>query len=346
MKIPLTSLEIRHQEDYTHDLVSALTAQVSGDGVAAAVAAVETAAGWWGRAFASAAVEPDTPATRALTPAVRELIGRSLLLDGEAVFEIVTDPREGLTLVPADSWDIQGSGRWTYLLAIPSPTDTVHRRVSELRVVHPRIGVTKKAPWRGVGPLDGAGVTTKLLAALENSLAREANTPHGYALPVPDPKNTTLRNLIRDLKGKSMLVESTVGNWGMAEAQRSAYRTDWEPRRLGFNPPQTLDGLRGSVQQSILAAAGVPGGVLSQVDGTAHRELLRQFLHTTIAPISQIVADELATKLDVPGLMFNFDKLFASDLSGRARAFQSMVGGGMDVDKAAALAGLMVPDAA
>jgi hypothetical protein len=38
--------------------------------------------------------------------------------------------------------------------------------------------------------------------------------------------------------------------------------------------------------------------------------------------------------------------MFASDLSGRARAFQSMVGGGMDVSKAAALAGLMDADAA
>ena len=33
--------------------------------------------------------------------------------------------------------------------------------------------------------------------------------------------------------------------------------------------------------------------------------------------------------------------LRASDLSGRARVFQSMVGGGMDVTKAASLAGLM-----
>jgi len=31
----------------------------------------------------------------------------------------------------------------------------------------------------------------------------------------------------------------------------------------------------------------------------------------------------------------------ASDISGRARAFQSVVGGGMDVSKAAALSGLL-----
>ena len=56
------------------------------------------------------------------------------------------------------------------------------------------------------------------------------------------------------------------------------------------------------------------------------------------------MATELAQKLDTPGLAFNFDRLFASDLSGRARAFQSMVGGGMAVDQAAGLAGLLVDD--
>ena len=60
--------------------------------------------------------------------------------------------------------------------------------------------------------------------------------------------------------------------------------------------------------------------------------------------MARIVAGEMAAKLDTPGLALDFSALFASDLSGRARAFQSMVGGGMDVGKAAALAGLMVND--
>ena len=57
-------------------------------------------------------------------------------------------------------------------------------------------------------------------------------------------------------------------------------------------------------------------------------------------PVSLSVAAELSDKLD-SNVSLSFDRMFASDLSGRARAFQSMVGGGMDVAKAAALAGLM-----
>ena len=44
-------------------------------------------------------------------------------------------------------------------------------------------------------------------------------------------------------------------------------------------------------------------------------------------------------------MQLNFDSLMASDISGRARAFQSMVGGGLDVAKAAALSGLMTAEA-
>ena len=70
---------------------------------------------------------------------------------------------------------------------------------------------------------------------------------------------------------------------------------------------------------------------------------MRRFLHSTISPVARVVADEMAVKLDTPGLAFDFSALFASDLSGRAQGLSSrMVGGGMEVSKAAALAGLMV----
>ena len=57
-------------------------------------------------------------------------------------------------------------------------------------------------------------------------------------------------------------------------------------------------------------------------------------------PLGLIVQHELQTKLETE-ITISWEELRASDLSGRARAFQSMVGGGMDVTKAASLAGLM-----
>ena len=52
---------------------------------------------------------------------------------------------------------------------------------------------------------------------------------------------------------------------------------------------------------------------------------------------------ELQEKLE-DTVTLSWQELRASDLSGRARAFQSMVGGGMAVDQAVAVAGLMVED--
>ena len=77
--------------------------------------------------------------------------------------------------------------------------------------------------------------------------------------------------------------------------------------------------------------------------GTASREAYRQFLHLTIAPVALALAAQVE---DVTGLPFalSFDRLMASDLSGRARAMQSMVNGGLAVERAAALAGLMEPE--
>ena len=56
-----------------------------------------------------------------------------------------------------------------------------------------------------------------------------------------------------------------------------------------------------------------------------------------------LVAEELTRKLDVE-VSLSFESLFASDLSGRARAFRSMVEAGMALDQAASLAGLMLDE--
>ncbi|MDE0158854.1 MAG: hypothetical protein OXN24_02145 [Candidatus Dadabacteria bacterium] len=53
-----------------------------------------------------------------------------------------------------------------------------------------------------------------------------------------------------------------------------------------------------------------------------------------------MAAAELAAKLEAPGLTLSFDRLFASDLSGRARALGSMTTAGVPLVDARRLAGL------
>ena len=327
---------------YTDAIVQALLQEATGSTTAsvASLGVVEACAGLWGRSFASATVTPFNPVTESLTPAVLEAIGRRLLLYGEAVYEITVEDG-AVRLVEAASWEIEERGQWLYRAHFATPEGTYTRALTADRILHPRIGATSKGPWQGQSPIPSA--TAKLAAVLETKLTQEVGGPIGSVLPLPHTGSVAaLQGDIDKLAGRTVLVESTAGAYG--GDKDSAPKGDWQTRRIGANPPESMIGLRKDVQASILAACGCPGSLIERSDGTLAREEMRRFLHSTISPAARIVADEMALKLDTPDLAFDFSNLFASDLSGRARAFQSMVGGGMEVGKAAALAGLMVND--
>ncbi len=127
-------------------------------------------------------------------------------------------------------------------------------------------------------------------------------------------------------------------------APANAPADDWKPRRLGAAPPDSEVMLLSRAFVEVASACGCPAALFAESgDGTARREAFRQFLHATLQPLGDLIARELSEKLEAP-IALNLDRLFAADLAGRARAFQSMVGAGMDPGKAAGLAGLMTGD--
>ena len=332
------------QETFTDAAIALLTENAnSAKASPGSIAALEIALGLWGRAFASATVTPPSIAG-AVTPSVLEMIGRELIRVGEVVFLIeVADGR--LMLQPSKTWDMQGGpdpASWTYAITLAGPsTTTTTRNVSERRIVHPRYAVDPDRPWRGVGPITRAKTTATLAANVETRLSEETGQSAGNVMAVPDGKSkAALQTDLRSIKGLLALVESTASGWG--DGSQGAPKRDLVQNRIGANPPAILATLRSDAALSVLATCGVPTTLLERADGTALRESWRQFLHSSVTPVADIVAAELSDKLAVD-VGLSFDGMFASDLSGRARAFQSMVGGGMPVDKAAALAGLMDP---
>ena len=79
--------KFENRESATDAIVSALISQAGGSSVppsVEALGAVEAASGLWSRAFGSATVEPQTPATIALTPSVLAAIGRGLAGRGDS----------------------------------------------------------------------------------------------------------------------------------------------------------------------------------------------------------------------------------------------------------------------
>ena len=348
---PFGRTEKRESSTYTDLLVALAVSRANGTTTAAVTAtgALQAAAGLLSRCFALADVGGPSNLTPAVTPGVLSLVGRALVRGGEAVLAIDVDHDGAVRLLPASHWDIRGDynpAGWLYRVTLPGPSTTATRTVEAAGVVHPQFETDSAQPWRGVSPLESAALSGKLSAETTAALADESSGPRGSLLPLPvDGKDATITALKADLKvlaGQIAMVEST--QTMSPGAASTAPKGDWDARRIGADPPAALVKLHDSAAGEVLAACGVPVSLFSTDNSAGQREAFRRYLHSTVLPVGELVAAELSTKLGAD-VSLSFDRLMASDLSGRARAFQSMVGGGMDVSKAAGLAGLMESDA-
>ena len=336
----------RRADSFSDALVEIIQLRAAGRGTASAsaTAAVEAVSGLVGRAFAAAEVETAESLRAALQPPVMAAAGRALIRQGEFVALIDVD-RDGLRLSPAQSFDLSGGPNpdtWIYQLTLSGPGRTLtYNHVPAAAVVHLRYAYDVARPWRGIGPLQAAALAGKLSAETTAALADESSGPRGGLIPVPtdgeDDTVAKLRQDIGNMRGQYALVES--GDWGNVGGGAA----QWQPARLGASPPAALVELAKTATAEIYAACGVNPAVFTDSLGTAAREAYRQVLFGLIAPLGRIVSAELTAKLESP-VALTWDELRAADISGRARAFQSLVGAGMALDRAAALSGLLAQD--
>ena len=340
------ALQTRQSSRYDDTVIAALLARVSGKSLATAnaTAALESCAGFVGRAFASAEITGRPIITNAISPAVMELVGRSLIRRGEQVFVIhVADGM--LKLLPAETWDVDGGAdpdTWEYRVTVGGPSGTLTFPYYPAQaVLHFRYAVDSAQPWRGNAPLTVAALAGRLSAEVVNALADESSGPVGRLLPLPieDVAGTldALKTGISDAHGRVATLLS--GDWG----NTSAGGVDGRTHRYGAEPGQPLINLLKQASAEIFSACGFNPSLFTDGDAASLRESYRIALAGTIQPLAKLVQSEINAKLDA-GISIDFTELRAADLSGRARAFQSMVGGGMDVAKAVAIAGLMTPE--
>ncbi len=318
------------RESYTDREVNAAVAAAEGQTQTVALAAIEACAGLWERAF-SAAQSP------VLTRSQLGVIGRSLLLHGESVWLV----EGGRLSAGASTFTVRGASpdpnAWHYRLTIPVPGRSLTPDRSGRDVFHPRIAVDRKVPYRGCSPLANASGTRAILAALETSMAQEGATPTGQILPVPESRasDADLAADVRNLKGRAVLGETMSGGWG--EGRGAAPTRDWQAQRLGpqFTPDEVQ--VRTDVERSVLAAAGVPIGLVTPTSGADAREDWRRFLASTIGPVAAVVTAELE-RVGLDGTL-DFAALQASDLGGRARAYGQLRKAEMDEGDAKRICG-------
>ena len=329
-----------HRADIADAIAAHLEATASGNGApdAAALGAVETAAGLWARAFASATVTPASAATAALTPSTLASIGRQLAVRGEGVYLIDFD-NGALVLQPATAWEIRGGrmrSSWRYRVELAAPGGVVVRNEPADAVVHVRYATRPGTPWVGVSPLGLADETRQLASWIERRLREEASTRTGYLLPLPTQAPDSLRADLKKIAGRLLTVDTVAGGW--QDGKDAAPRGDWESRRLGASPPAAIGSLRQDVRQDVFGAYGIPNAVFG--NASAAREAYRQFLASTISPLAKLVAEELSDKLDTPALAFTFEDMRAADIAGRARAYGVLINANMAPAEAAEATGL------
>ena len=348
----------RETRGYSDILLEAHLAAAEGVGGASrsATSAAEAAAGLIGRAFASTKPKPSNVVTGALTPNILNMIGRALVRRGEIAFRIRVGVG-GVMLLPSQTIQVFGradSSDWQYILTMAGPSNSETVRLPASQVLHIRWGVDPATPWLGVSPLASSSLTSRALAEIESQLGDEASGPRGQLIPVPsdggdggeDDPLANLKTDIGKLNGKTALIETTSAGFGEGRAAAPGYGgSDWVPKRLGSDPPTGAVDLSDQATLRVLSACGIPAALVSADSaGTAAREAFRRFLHVTVAPLLNVVAAECREKLNVDELTFDTTDLHAADVAGRARAFQSLVGGGMELDQAAGLSGLLIDD--
>ena len=347
MKWPFGNKLETRDDSYSDVLIAALLARAQGKSLAipSATSALEACAGLTGRGFAAAEVTGPDSLTRALTPGCLELVGRSLIRRGEVVFLIDTQAGK-LRLIPAETHDVEGGPfpeEWEYRLTLGGPSRTVtYDFVPAASVLHFRYAVDASTPWRGNGPVQVAALAGRLSAETVRALAEESSGPVGRLLGIPvDGADATVEGLKADIKnaaGRVALLET--GDWGNAGGDT---KVDLKTERFGAEPPASMVELVSVASREIYAACGFNAALWGGSQAASVREAWRLALFGVLSPLGRLVQAELQEKLE-DTVTLSWQELRASDLSGRARAFQSMVGGGMAVAEAVSVAGLMVED--
>ena len=107
---------------------------------------------------------------------------RALVTRGESVWLVV----DGTPYAAAD-WDITSRSvrpaDWTYRVTLAGPSGTLTRTAPHAQVLHFRMRVDARWPWRGRSPWVVSAATMAIATALERSLRAEQDGPIGHVLP-------------------------------------------------------------------------------------------------------------------------------------------------------------------
>ena len=320
------------QINATDVLVDQLTREARGENINSNELLVsELAASIWGRAFAAANLSGDAGAL--LDAGCMAMTARALAKTGEIVFIVDAD---AMMPVPAFGVTITGQASpttWMYKLNLPGPSSTEQRTLPGSQILHFKIGVDAKRPWRGQSPLVAARAGAASLSLVEKSFQDALKIPTGTVVSGGSQGRQTT-----DQIGQ---ITATVVNHlhnGMV------FLADDKPvsvEQIRPNFDATQIELRAALINETLAAFGISPVMLNPVaPATSLREGTRLLLNVTLKPISKMIAREVERKLGME-LKVDFSPLATSDIAGQARAVAALTKSGMAIEQALVEAGIV-----
>ena len=334
--------------NYTDYAIAALTAAAAG-GVLDPdrLAAAEFAASLVSRCMAMATVEAPPRLAAAITRQWLSIQGRDLIARGEAVSLIDVEP-SGVMLLPAASWDLRGGYRprtWVYRLDAFGPTGNRTRLVPAAGVIHVKHNVSGFRPYSGQPSAHLASATAGTATGSERSLGRENKVPVTRIVVAAHP-SADERAVFEAKLAAGGLTSVAGGSFPVGDrgAEPSAH---WRPAKMGPEPPAALVELRRDSIRELVSALGVPPELFSGGTEGSQRAGWRRFLTGTLAPLAELLADELTmkleaqTRLDLAALVAPDAAVSAARAVGsRANAYAVLVGTGMSDAEARELSGL------
>lgn len=334
------------KRNYSNQILSAFEASAATN--VAQSAAIEATSGLLARSLGSAQVSGSVWLEKAITPAWLGQVGREIIRSGEHLSVIDMNNEGVVRLTPAFSFDWHGDVHeddWQVRATTTGPSFSVTKMLSRDEVIYVQWARLSLEPHRGRSPSTLANLAARAAAETEKSLGDESTGPIAQILTVPDGHGGDddefggLRGDIAKARGKALLLETTAGGYG--DRGGSPHR-DWVAARLGPNPPEALVRLAGDTFARLCAACGASVSLFTDADGTAQREAWRRWHLSTVLPVAGLIEAELSARFET-SIQLNFD-MYATDLAGRAQAFQKLVAGGMEVEKAAAVSGVLMGD--
>lgn len=204
-------------------------------------------------------------------------------------------------------------------------------------VLHCRLNVDMKTGM-GRSDLDIAANTKNLLGNIEKNLESESRDGAGYIIPTENWDNANLSEMLASLEGQKVMAPPESTSFLQSPGQSSMGQYDFTQRRVGFNPPPEVREMYMAARETALAVLGVPASLHRPMDASAMREGWRVYIFTVVDPIARLL-EEAAGRSGLE-LDMNFDRLMASDIQNRSRAYGQLVGANMDEDDAARFTGL------